>query len=165
MEIGSIGNASAMAEMRQRMFAKSDADGSGGLTLEEFTAMGKAAEKNRPEGAGKPAGAPDPSELFAQFDSDGDGQLTQAELDTGMQAMMEARTSRVRLGEDDGTTSLLKVLSESREEAESSTAAKKSADDDEENGVDLQALTAALAQYASVAGGGGGSSSLSDIRI
>ena len=160
MEISSIGNASAMAEMRQRMFSKADADGSGGISLDEFKELGKAQKKGGPEGAGKAGGAPDPTEMFSKFDADGNGELTQAELDSGMQSMMEARTSKIKLGDDDGTSSLLEILAKDQDEQATSGTDN---DDEDDKKVDLNALAAALAQYASAASGG--SSSSSGIRV
>lgn len=75
--------AAARQQRAQEKFQAADADGSGGLSLEEFSAAG-------PKGAGaaaRPAGAPGAEELFSSLDSDSDGNVTQAEMETAFQRM------------------------------------------------------------------------------
>ncbi|MBR0679371.1 hypothetical protein GXW74_02640 [Roseomonas eburnea] len=86
--------------MRERMFARADSDGSGGLSVDEFKAMG-------PPPGGPPPGGPPPGgagaasstegsanaaatsesdavqSLFNSLDTDGDGTVSQAELEAG----------------------------------------------------------------------------------
>ncbi|MCW2309645.1 EF-hand domain-containing protein [Rhodobium gokarnense] len=80
---GSMPDFSAMKAMmedaRAERFAKDDADGSGGLSLEEFSD----AHENRPQGPAEVAGGPSVEEMFAQLDTDGDGEVTEAELEEG----------------------------------------------------------------------------------
>lgn len=70
-----------MQQARQSLFQKADADGNGGLSLEEFKAAGpKDAQGNA---IAPPSGAPSVEDMFASLDSDGDGSLTQSEMDAG----------------------------------------------------------------------------------
>lgn len=70
-----------MQQARQDMFKKADADDSGGLTLEEFSAAGPTdADGNKID---PPAGAASVEEMFASLDTDGDGILSQSEMEAG----------------------------------------------------------------------------------
>jgi Ca2+-binding EF-hand superfamily protein len=69
---------------RQALFQKADANGSGGLSLEEFKSAG-------PKGANAPKGAPSVEEAFAQFDTDKSGELNQKELEAGAKQAFESR--------------------------------------------------------------------------
>lgn len=67
--------------MRQAMLQKTDADGSGGLSLEEFKA-----------GHGRSdSGAPSVENIFAKIDADGDGSVTQTELEADAKQNFQAR--------------------------------------------------------------------------
>ena len=77
-----------LSAMRQAMFQKADADSSGGLSLEEFQAMG-------PKDGKAPQGAPSVSDIFASIDTDSDGSVTQTELDAQAKADF---TSRMQQG-------------------------------------------------------------------
>ena len=82
MQVNGYGSAAAMQmmqQMHQKLFAQADADGSGGLSLEEFKSIGQ----NAPAGKNGRAGAPDPTEMFGKLDSDGDGNLTATEMKAG----------------------------------------------------------------------------------
>ena len=70
----------------EERFAKLDADGSGEVTLEEFTAMlekriaamkERRGDKERPDGNRTP---PPPEKIFERLDANGDGVLTQDEI-------------------------------------------------------------------------------------
>ncbi|MFV3076175.1 hypothetical protein [Niveispirillum fermenti] len=76
-------SAAARQQRAQEKFQAADADGSGGLSLEEFSAAGpKGADANA-----RAAGRPSAEDMFASLDSDGDGNLTQAEMETAFQRM------------------------------------------------------------------------------
>jgi hypothetical protein len=84
---------SAMAAMRQKMFAKADTDGDGKLSLSEFKAASaqdngtKAVELQGSEGAKAAKGPPplggkpimDVESLFSAMDTDGDGTVSAKE--------------------------------------------------------------------------------------
>ncbi|NWH09685.1 MAG: EF-hand domain-containing protein [Alphaproteobacteria bacterium] len=72
---GGMPSLADMQAMRSRMFETADADGSGGLTLDEM----KAAGQNAPTGNSRPAGAPSIEDMFTKMDTDGDGTVTQSE--------------------------------------------------------------------------------------
>ncbi|MBB3181712.1 XopAW family type III secretion system calcium-binding effector [Variovorax sp. Sphag1AA] len=77
-------NMSAMrSQMQAKMFAKADADGSGGVDQTELQGVLDAV-------AGKTgvASSTSTAELFTKMDSDGDGSLSSDELAQGMQGMM-----------------------------------------------------------------------------
>lgn len=84
-----------MAPQRAQNFRRADADGSGGLGVDEFKAFAAA-------GPQRPEGAPDAATLeadFAAFDTDGDGSLTESELDDGLRSRFEdARSTVDRFG-------------------------------------------------------------------
>jgi hypothetical protein len=65
-----------MQQMQQKMFAKADADQSGGISLQEFTNTDQAAKSD----ASGRANGMDASKMFSKLDADGDGQLTQTEM-------------------------------------------------------------------------------------
>ena len=80
-----------MAAMREQMMAKSDTDGSGGLSIDEFSQ----AAANRPIGEAESAEGKSVEDIFAEIDADGDGELTSAEMEEHMEAnrpQMSAQT-------------------------------------------------------------------------
>jgi hypothetical protein len=85
----SIGGVSGLshaghAQMREQMFKKLDADGSGGIDETEFA--------NGPSGSGgMDSGIA--TALFKAFDSDSDGSLTQDELESGFQKLSSSMKS------------------------------------------------------------------------
>jgi hypothetical protein len=83
--VGSSGFSSAgLSQMRERMFQKLDADGSGTIDETEFA--------KGPDGSsGMDSGIA--SALFSSFDADGDGGLTQAEVETGFQKLSSSMRS------------------------------------------------------------------------
>lgn len=77
-------NSASLAQMREQMFQKLDADGSGGVDETEFA--------NGPSGSGgMDSGIA--SALFTSFDSDSDGSLTQDELESGFQKLSSSMRS------------------------------------------------------------------------
>ena len=77
-------SSASLAQMRQQMFQKLDADGSGGVDETEFA--------NGPSGSGgMDSGIA--SALFTAFDTDSDGSLTQDELETGFQKLSSSMRS------------------------------------------------------------------------
>lgn len=83
--VGSSGLSSAgLAQMREQMFKKLDADSSGKIDEAEFA--------KGPDGSsGMDSGIA--SALFSTFDTDGDGGLTQDELESGFQKLSSSMRS------------------------------------------------------------------------
>ena len=90
---GSAGGAAMLQQMRDRMFARADRNGDGGLSLDEFKAMAKRPPREAGS-AGPPAGpagaAAGPAArtdraaaAFSALDTNGDGKLSGAELEQG----------------------------------------------------------------------------------
>ena len=71
-----------MAARREEMMAKSDTDGSGGLSIEEFSETAA----NSPMGGAESADGKSVEDIFAEIDADGDGELTSAEMEEHMEA-------------------------------------------------------------------------------
>jgi fructose-1,6-bisphosphatase/sedoheptulose 1,7-bisphosphatase-like protein len=88
---GGMPSMDAMRQMQQRMFAKADADGSGGLGAAEFESM----LKSSPMGGQAPGGI-SAADAFKKIDGDGDGQLTAGEMEKAQQQMMERFQSTVQ---------------------------------------------------------------------
>ncbi len=153
-----------MKAMRERMFAKVDADGSGGLSVEEFTEMGK----NRPGGAKAAGEGPDAAELFAEIDADGNGEVSQAELEEHAKSR---RPSGPPPGPPPGgllnaeTSSSLATLLNEKVDDEGTTLADllEAADDEAEDG-DGSALLSAIRDqieaYLGVSGNGSAGSAV-----
>jgi len=76
MQIHSAVSSASIQQMQKHVFSKADADGSGGVNLAEFKAIGK----NVPAGLQAPTGAPDLSQVFGKLDADGNGEVTETEL-------------------------------------------------------------------------------------
>jgi Ca2+-binding EF-hand superfamily protein len=81
MSVGSIGggssvNAAFLQQMREQMFAKADADQSGGVSLDEFKALGQKHSQGVQAGQNMPSA----EEIFASMDADGDGSLSMDEM-------------------------------------------------------------------------------------
>ncbi|MBR0647931.1 EF-hand domain-containing protein [Plastoroseomonas hellenica] len=90
MQVSPANSAQALEmanRMRERMFARADQDGSGGLSLDEFRAGGPG--KSRPGAAGSAGGTAAtgrPAQVFNALDTDGDGTVSAAELEAGRAA-------------------------------------------------------------------------------
>jgi len=78
------GSYASFSAARQAAFQKADADGTGGLSLEEFQALG-------PKDGKKVDGATSVQDLFNQIDTDGNGEVTQTELDAKAKADFASR--------------------------------------------------------------------------
>lgn len=81
-------DASRMADMRQKLFERMDANGDGGIDLDEF----KAGAPRGGQGEG-----PNPAEMFAKIDADGDGSISQDEHDSFLSGMMSSSTQAALL--------------------------------------------------------------------
>jgi EF hand len=91
--MGRLPSLEQMQQMKARAFEKADADASGGLDKTEFQGL----LQNSPMGKmGGPLGGADADQAFGRVDSDGNGTLTQAELDRGMQQMMQTMQSTLQ---------------------------------------------------------------------
>lgn len=71
------GGSAALEQLRERVFARADADGNGGISKSEFAELGK----SRPGGGAAPAAASAAQGLFTTLDADQDGSLTKQELE------------------------------------------------------------------------------------
>ena len=90
---GSAGGAAMIQQMRDRMFARADKDGDGGLSLDEFKAMAKRPPREAgsagpaAENAAGPATSAGRTDraaaAFSALDTNGDGKLSGAELEQG----------------------------------------------------------------------------------
>ncbi|MFC7689664.1 EF-hand domain-containing protein [Paeniroseomonas aquatica] len=101
---GSAGGAAMLQQMRDRMFARADRNGDGGLSLDEFKAMAKRPPREAGS-AGPPAGpagaAAGPAArtdraaaAFSALDTNGDGKLSTAELEQGRRSRHAGAASR-----------------------------------------------------------------------
>ena len=70
-----------LQQQRQALFQNADTDSSGGLSLEEFKAVGPTDSNGNV--IVPPEGAPSVEDIYASLDADGDGSLTQAEIEAG----------------------------------------------------------------------------------
>jgi hypothetical protein len=95
---GSAGGAAMLQQMRDRIFARADKDGDGGLSLDEFKAMAK--RPPREAGSAAPAagvaagqaGRTDrAAAAFSALDTNGDGKLSGAELEQGRRSRHAGR--------------------------------------------------------------------------
>ena len=74
-------------QLRDRMFARADKDGNGGLNLDEFSAMRPGKSGTQAAGSAQATAATDrAAKLFAKLDTDADGNLTAAEMEAGKPA-------------------------------------------------------------------------------
>jgi len=78
------GSYASFSAAKQAAFQKADADSTGGLSLEEFQALGSKDGK-------KVDGATSVQDLFSQIDTDGNGEVTQTELDAKAKADFASR--------------------------------------------------------------------------
>lgn len=87
MQVSSAGSAQAAElakQMRERLFARADKDGSGGLSLVELQAAAPGRSRSAPaDAAGGTAASDRAAKIFARLDADGDGSVTAAELEAG----------------------------------------------------------------------------------
>lgn len=109
--VSGIGNALPSI---QTMFAKTDTDANGSLTLEEFKA-------GAPDKSQAPVGAPPIEEVFAEADIDGDGSLTEAEMTTMMENRPKGPPPPRPQMSDDTISTLLELL-QSSDETETTSA-------------------------------------------
>lgn len=88
---GSANGAAMLQQMRDRIFARADRDGDGGLSLDEFKAMAKRPPP-REAGSAAPAAGTAAGQAgrtdraataFSALDTNGDGKLSGAELEQG----------------------------------------------------------------------------------
>lgn len=102
--ISSVGSASSAwpdpgatrAAMKERMFAKVDTDGSGGIDKSEMQTMLKDISSR----SGMSVGSA--HELMTKMDSNGDGNLSSDELDAGMRSLLPAPSSTVDFAQQHG---------------------------------------------------------------
>jgi Ca2+-binding EF-hand superfamily protein len=77
-------------DMKAKMFAKVDSDGSGGVDKSELQSMLDHIAKHSGTNSTSNTSSDD---VFGKMDSNGDGSLDQSELDQGMKSLMPAPTS------------------------------------------------------------------------
>ena len=93
MNVGSANNTQMMAQMRQmhqnvqQLRQDADTDGSSGLNVDEFTAL----REQVSEVTGRSSNVSNIGETFSTIDADGSGELSEAELKSHHQTMMEQR--------------------------------------------------------------------------
>jgi hypothetical protein len=96
---GSANGAAMLQQMRDRMFARADKDGDGGLSLDEFKAMAKRPPPREAGSAAPAAGAAvaqagrtdRAAAAFSALDTNGDGKLSGAELEQGRRSRHAGR--------------------------------------------------------------------------
>jgi EF hand len=76
---GGMPSMDAVRQMQQKMFAKADGNGSGGLDSTEFESMMK----------NGPMASADAKQAFAKIDADGSGELSATEMEDAHKQMME----------------------------------------------------------------------------
>ena len=74
MQISSVSSGYYLQQMQQPLFSKTDADGSGAISANEFAATGPDKSSGAVKSAGKAA------ELFSKLDGSGDGELSSEEF-------------------------------------------------------------------------------------
>ena len=85
------------SQHQAKMFAKVDADSSGGVDQAELSTMLDDISKKTGTSLG------DSKELFTKMDSNGDGSLSSDELDAGMKSLMSAQSSTMDFAQSRGT--------------------------------------------------------------
>lgn len=134
-----------MAEMRQKLFSTSDADGSGSLSKDELSTGMQAMRKQQPPpggmgggpgGPGGPGGAKGAKEpksiddIFTEMDTDGSGEVSEEEMssfDEAREAQSASQRSSGFLNSTDFLQNLLTQLGGDDEESESSASGLASA--------------------------------------
>jgi Ca2+-binding EF-hand superfamily protein len=94
--ISSASSWSAMrpsGDMKAKMFAKVDSDGSGGVDQSELQSMLDNIAKHSGTSGTSSTSSTSAQDVFGKMDSNGDGSLDQSELDQGMKSLMPAPTS------------------------------------------------------------------------
>jgi Ca2+-binding EF-hand superfamily protein len=96
---------SSMLGRAAEMFKKFDANGDGGIDLEEFKVAGPK------DGKGGPGG-PSPDEMFGKIDTNGDGKIDETEHTTFLKEMESHRPPEPPPSADDasGVTALTELL-------------------------------------------------------
>jgi EF hand len=105
MQIGGIGGFGPPSQaMRDKMFAKVDANGDNALSFEEF-------KNGAPKGS--PLGAPSATQsekMFKTFDANGDGSLTAQEMQNGMDGAAKKMQRAMAQHSQGDSTSLIDLL-------------------------------------------------------
>jgi hypothetical protein len=98
---GGMPSMQSFQAMKQQVFSKADTSGNGTLDIAEFKSLATQAP------AGKaPPGVQDPENFFKTADADGNGQLTDTELQGGMERAMQAFRSTMSMAGGAGATSM-----------------------------------------------------------
>ncbi len=74
------GGQQALASLARSLFKTGDADGSGGISLDEFKVLGKNLPGGKNVSETGASGGPDVAKIFSKIDADGDGSITEAEF-------------------------------------------------------------------------------------
>jgi Ca2+-binding EF-hand superfamily protein len=133
MDVSSVGSGmpslQQMRQFQQQAFSKADANGDGGLTIDEFKSIGQ----SLPGGKSLPAGAPDAETAFGKIDTDKNGSVTQQELESFKPAFDPQTANSMLQAQQTGTKEqgglldyLLNTLNESKKEKSSNNAKSNS---------------------------------------
>lgn len=96
---GGMPSMQSFQSMKQQVFSKADTSGNGTLDIAEFKSMAA-----RVPGGKAPPGMQDPANFFKTADADGNGQLTDTELQGGMERAMQSLRSTMSMAGDASNT-------------------------------------------------------------
>jgi len=101
-------SSSMISQMQHRMFSKADANGDGGISLDEF--------KNVKGPDGQAIDASKAENLFKKIDADGNGKITEAENNQFLESMPKPDFSKLSFDNSGQGSKLLDILQGSSDE-------------------------------------------------